>query len=106
MIDVKVSNEKLYWRAVNILRKFSSKSLSECEDKLLNSIYGRVYLKESESCAELISKHIEKATEMNVVVPKALIMLLTGCDCDQAARLLNESGNSVRNCIKKVKESA
>ena len=103
MIDVKVSNEKLYWRAVSILQKFSNKSLSECETQLLSSIYGRDYSQYSRN--NLISEHIERATEERLVVPRALIMLITNCDYDEASKLLSESSNSVRGCIKKVKDS-
>ena len=103
MIDVKVSNEKLYWRAIGILQKFSkNKTLRECETYLLCSIYANTNNNDEHE----IGKHIEKATEQSLVVPKALIMLLTGCDYEYALKFLQESNNSVKSSIKRVKESA
>ena len=101
MIDVKVSNEKLYWRAVGILQKFSNKSANECEQSLLTAIYGS----RARAGDTSITLHIENATDQSLVVPKALIMLITGCDHVEASRMLNESQNSVRGCIRKLKSS-
>ena len=101
MIDVKVSNEKLYWRAVAILQKFSNKSANECEQSLLTAIYGS----RARAGDTSITLHIENATDQSLVVPKALIMLITGCDHVEASRMLNESQNSVRGCIRKLKSS-
>jgi N-acetylmuramic acid 6-phosphate (MurNAc-6-P) etherase len=106
MIDVKVSNEKLYWRAIGILQKFSkNKTLKECEKYLLCSIYANTNNDDEATDIPEISKHIEKATEQSLVVPKALIMLLTGCDYEFALKFLQESNNSVKSSIKRVKES-
>lgn len=99
MIDVKVSNIKLYYRAIGILAKFSSRPEGVCEQKLLSSIYEGEYPNDPAQ----IEAHIEKATSQALVLPKALIMLLTRCDYSQAVQMLTNSNNSVRNCIYKLK---
>ncbi|CAF0711483.1 unnamed protein product [Brachionus calyciflorus] len=101
MIDVKVSNIKLYWRACGILKKFCSElNKEQCEDYLLASIYSGEKLTNEKNDIE---KHIEVATGKEFIVPKALIMALTGCNYSNATLLLDESRNSVRNCIFKLK---
>lgn len=105
MIDVKVSNIKLYWRAVNILKKFTNNldlSLEECESYLLKSIYSEQVINNNNN----IEEHIQVATDKEFVVPKALIMALTKCSYKQATNLLNQSKNSVRNCIFKLKNES
>ena len=105
MIDVKVSNIKLYWRAVGIIGRFgATSSKTECEDLLLRSIY-RVDTVSQEIREKTIEEHIETATGQEHVVPRALIMSLTACSHEQAVKLLKESGHSVRNCIFKLAAS-
>lgn len=100
MIDVKVSNIKLYWRAVEILKRLTEHGPEECETYLLRSIYSDAVVAETE-----IEKHVENATSQELVVPKALVMAITKCSFKEATQLLAESQNSVRNCIFKIKNN-
>lgn len=97
MIDVRVSNIKLYWRAVGILEKFSQLKKEQCEHYLLKSIYQGAKQKTE------INDHVQHASAQQFVVPIALVMALTQCEYSMAKKLLDESRNSVRNCVAKIK---
>ncbi|RNA30720.1 glucokinase regulatory -like [Brachionus plicatilis] len=99
MIDVRVSNIKLYWRAVGILEKFCHLTREDCERFLLKSIYKGVEAKNE------IDDHVQCASPQQFVVPTALLMALTECDYSEAKKLLYESKNSIRNCIFTIKNS-
>lgn len=103
MIDVRVSNVKLYWRAVGILKRLTNQTDIECESYLLKSIYSG----ESLDLAEMgnIEHHIERATGQDMVVPKALVMILTKRSYEDARSLLRDYATSVRNCIYKIKNN-
>lgn len=108
MIDVRVSNFKLYNRAISIIQKLSTtqKSTSmidkeECEAYLLKSIYKNKELPVAHRNS--IQAHIEIATCQDQIVPKALIMLLAKVNAAEAERLLNDANGSVRNCIFNLK---
>jgi N-acetylmuramic acid 6-phosphate (MurNAc-6-P) etherase len=105
MIDVRVSNIKLYYRAISILARLSNeqKDRLECEQSLLRSIYltdNRVDLERGDNS---LDKVIELATAREFVVPKALIMLLSGCDVRTASKMIDETrrtaSTSIRDCI-------
>lgn len=95
MIDVRVSNVKLYYRALGILKRLSGANESDCEQALLTTIYG-----ENNSQRPIaIEDHVENASAMQLVVPTALFMLLAKCSLNIARDALYSSRNSVRNCI-------
>ncbi len=111
MIDVRVSNFKLYNRAISIIQKLAtSKNMAscliekeECEAYLLRSIY-----KDKELPAAILNNiqaHIAAATSQQQIVPKALVMLLAKVSEAEADRLLSEANGSVRNCIFNLKPS-
>lgn len=105
MVDVRVSNIKLFYRALGILRRLSGgRSERECEECLLKSIYGDELNYESFDRSD-IPRHIERATGQAWVVPRALVMLLAQCSAQKARDYLSLSGNSVRNCIFKLKNN-
>jgi hypothetical protein len=95
MIDVRVSNVKLYYRALGILRRLSGASESDCEQALLTTIYGE----NSSQRPTAIEDHVENVSAMQLVVPTALFMLLAKCSLNIARDALYSSRNSVRNCI-------
>lgn len=97
MIDVRVSNIKLYWRAVGILEKFCHLNKEQCERFLLKSIY------QGDKQKTEINEHVQQASSQQLVVPIALVMALTQCEYSMAKKLLDESKNSVRNCVAKIK---
>lgn len=104
MVDVRVSNVKLFYRALGILKRLSNeKEMAKCEECLLRAIYGMDDLGRVEKAH--IEEHIKSATVKGLVVPKALIMLLTKCSYDKADEYLKKSHNSVRNCIFKLKKT-
>jgi N-acetylmuramic acid 6-phosphate (MurNAc-6-P) etherase len=118
MIDVRVSNVKLFWRACDIIRRYSSQgeqelSTEECIRLLLSSIY-EINNSDDQPSHETdltnnnmlsvhekrpVSEHVHAASEKELVVPKALIMGLTNCTYKQACERLADSRNSVRACI-------
>uniref|UniRef100_UPI00398EB204 glucokinase regulatory protein n=1 Tax=Pristiophorus japonicus TaxID=55135 RepID=UPI00398EB204 len=87
MIDLKVSNSKLFGRALYILQKFTSQTQSRCFETLLQTIYETEELSEKIKNEE-ISKHIQHAASMNKIVPAAMVALMRNCSISEAkARL-------------------
>ncbi|XP_067406649.1 glucokinase regulatory protein isoform X2 [Emydura macquarii macquarii] len=97
MMDLRVSNSKLFWRAVSILQRFTGHSQARCQESLLQTIYDPEVLSDEIRSAE-ISKHIARATEKNQVVPTALLCLLRNCSV-QEARLRLDTSPSIRAAI-------
>ncbi|XP_053239974.1 glucokinase regulatory protein isoform X3 [Podarcis raffonei] len=87
MVDLRVSNSKLFWRAVSILQRFSGQPHAKCLEGLLQAIYDPEPLSEDLRTAP-VSKHIAVATDKSKVVPTALLCLLRSCSAPEArARL-------------------
>jgi hypothetical protein len=103
MVDVRVSNVKLYHRALGILKRLTSSENEKCENCLLRAIYDTDDLEKVDRTD--IDGHIESATGKQLVVPKALIMLLTNSSLEKARNYLDKFRNSVRNCIFKLKNN-
>ncbi|MGH0124005.1 UNVERIFIED_CONTAM: hypothetical protein FKN15_045672, partial [Acipenser sinensis] len=78
MIDLKVSNSKLFRRAVAILQRFTSRSPIICQEALLKSIYETDDLSDEIRNAE-ISTHTTLAATKFKVVPTALVLLTLNC---------------------------
>ncbi|XP_074520624.1 glucokinase regulatory protein [Halichoeres trimaculatus] len=90
MIDVQVTNSKLYRRATRLLQKLTGRPESQCEEALLKSLYQTDKLTADITSSD-ISKHTQTARNRNKVVPRALVCLLTGCSLQEAeARLERE----------------
>ncbi|NXG47225.1 GCKR protein, partial [Psilopogon haemacephalus] len=97
MVDLRIGNSKLFWRAVSILQRFSGHSQARCLDSLLQVIYeSEVVLDDLRS--KDISTHILVATEKNKVVPTALLCLLRNCSV-QEARMRLDTSHSIRAAI-------
>ncbi|XP_067841374.1 glucokinase regulatory protein [Heptranchias perlo] len=87
MIDLKVSNSKLFGRALYILQKFTGQTQSKCFETLLQAIYETDELSEKIKNVK-ISKHIQCAATMNKIVPAAVVALMRNCSISEAkARL-------------------
>uniref|UniRef100_A0A674IJH8 Glucokinase regulatory protein n=2 Tax=Terrapene triunguis TaxID=2587831 RepID=A0A674IJH8_9SAUR len=97
MVDLRISNSKLFWRAVSILQRFTGHSQARCLEGLLQTIYDPEVLSDDIRNAEL-SKHIAIATEKNKVVPTALLCLLRNCSV-QEAQLRLDTSPSIRAAI-------
>ncbi|XP_078069070.1 glucokinase regulatory protein [Mustelus asterias] len=87
MIDLKVSNSKLFGRALYIIQRFTGQTRSKCLEKLLQTIYETDELSEKIKNVE-VSKHIQHAETMNKIVPAAMVALMRNCSISEAkARL-------------------
>ena len=73
MIDVRVSNSKLFIRALGIIRELAGVSEDAANEALLCALYG-VDEVNDEIRRYPISKHIERGVTSQQVVPKALLL--------------------------------
>ncbi|KAM3585042.1 uncharacterized protein V6R79_005940 [Siganus canaliculatus] len=83
MMDVQVTNSKLYHRATRLLQKLSGRTESQCEDALLKSVYRVDELTAAVTSSDT-SAHTRTARHRTKVVPLALVCLLTGCSVREA----------------------
>ncbi|XP_061481989.1 glucokinase regulatory protein isoform X2 [Rhineura floridana] len=97
MVDLRVSNSKLFWRAVTILQRFTGHSQAKCLEALLQVIYDPEPLSEELRTAQ-VSKHIAAATDKSKVVPTALLCLLRSCTVPEACTRL-ETAPSLRAAL-------
>lgn len=89
MIDVQVTNRKLYRRAICLLQKLSGCPESQCEEALLKAVY-RVDKLTVEITSSDINTHTHTARNRTKVVPLALVCLLTGCSLMEAESHLEQ----------------
>ncbi|CAG2257794.1 unnamed protein product [Mytilus edulis] len=89
MVDLKVSNNKLFFRAVGIIQNFSNLSKDVCQEYLLKSIYMTDDLSEDLKSLQ-VKDYIVKATSMEKVVPTALVAAILKCKIDDARKLLSQ----------------
>ncbi|KAG7237426.1 hypothetical protein INR49_032389 [Caranx melampygus] len=83
MIDVQVTNSKLYRRATHLLQKLSGHPESKCEEALLKAIY-RVDKLTVDITSSDMTTHTLTARNRTKVVPLALVCLLTGGSLSEA----------------------
>ncbi|XP_026219073.1 glucokinase regulatory protein [Anabas testudineus] len=89
MIDVQVTNSKLYHRATRLLQKLSGCSASQCEEALLKAVY-QVDELSMTITSSAITIHTHTARNRTKVVPLALVCLLTGCSLMEAKSHLEQ----------------
>ncbi|XP_072227339.1 glucokinase regulatory protein [Leuresthes tenuis] len=89
MIDVQVTNSKLYRRATRLLQKLSGHPESECEEALLKVVYRVDKLAEGITACD-ITTHTQVARNGRKVVPLALVCLLAGCPLKEAESHLEQ----------------
>ncbi|XP_041822257.1 glucokinase regulatory protein [Chelmon rostratus] len=89
MIDVQVTNSKLYSRATRLLQKLSGRPESQCEEALLKAVY-RVDKLTVDITLSDIATHTCIAKSRTKVVPLALVCLLTGCSLVEAESHLEQ----------------
>ncbi|XP_070711932.1 glucokinase regulatory protein [Pempheris klunzingeri] len=89
MIDVQVTNSKLYCRAIRLLQKLSGCPQSQCEEALLKAVY-RVDKLTADITSCDITTHTCAARKRTKVVPLALVCLLTGCSFVEAESHLEQ----------------
>ncbi|CAM4643549.1 unnamed protein product [Lepidochelys kempii] len=98
MVDLRISNSKLFWRALSILQHGSRGTPRPGAWRaLLQTIYDAEVLSDDIRNTE-ISKHIAIATEKKKVVPTALLCLLRNCSV-QEAQLRLDTSPSIRAAI-------
>ncbi|XP_071119150.1 glucokinase regulatory protein-like [Haliotis cracherodii] len=88
MVDLKVSNNKLFYRAVGIIQRYSKLSPSDAQDYLLRSIYNTDSVA-AETRTAPVAEHIRTATPQHRVVPTALMAALFQCSVTQAREKLD-----------------
>ncbi|KAI0207242.1 Glucokinase regulatory protein [Lamellibrachia satsuma] len=87
MIDVRVSNNKLFHRAIGIVQNLSQCSEAEAREALLKSIYKIDSLSHFQLNAP-VSSHIQTASGMDKVVPTALLLATLRCSVSRAVAIL------------------
>ncbi|XP_060735485.1 glucokinase regulatory protein isoform X1 [Tachysurus vachellii] len=88
MIDLRVTNSKLYRRAIHILQRFTGSTLSQCETALLRVLYDVEELSDEMSSTD-VTQHTVVANEKGNVVPIALVMLQSRRTIAEAKSYLN-----------------
>ena len=96
MIDLKLSNKKLFERGVRIVTQFSTISSEEATTCLLKSIYRQDLVNSSIVKAD-VAEHVKKASRMDRVIPLA-ILLAKGFKVDLGLKMLQDCP-IVRQCI-------
>jgi N-acetylmuramic acid 6-phosphate (MurNAc-6-P) etherase len=89
MIDVGVSNNKLFERSFRIIREFAGISEQAAKECLLKATYGVDHLTTQITDAP-ISRHIEVAFKNHQVVPKALLLATGHFDIATATSTLSK----------------
>ncbi|XP_047432340.1 glucokinase regulatory protein isoform X2 [Mugil cephalus] len=89
MIDVQVTNSKLYRRAARLLQRLSGRPESQCEEALLKSLYQVDKLTTDVTSCD-VTGHTQVARGRTTVVPVALLCLLTGCSLVEAESHLRQ----------------
>ncbi|KAM6180355.1 glucokinase regulatory protein [Erethizon dorsatum] len=83
MLDLRIGNSKLFWRALAMLQRFSGQSKARCIESLLQAIHFPQPLTD-EIRAAPISSHIQVAQDKEQVIPVALLSLLFRCSVPAA----------------------
>ncbi|KAK2092230.1 hypothetical protein P7K49_028758 [Saguinus oedipus] len=83
MLDLRISNSKLFWRALAMLQRFSGQSKVRCIESLLQAIHFPQPLSDDIRAAP-ISCHVQVAHEKEQVIPIALLSLLFRCSITEA----------------------
>ncbi|KAK9524036.1 hypothetical protein VZT92_017903 [Zoarces viviparus] len=89
MVDLQVTNSKLYRRATRLLQKLSGGPESRCEEALLKAVY-RVDELTADITSSDVSAHARAARSGTKAVPLALVCLLTGRSLREAGTHLEQ----------------
>ncbi|KAF7470907.1 Hypothetical predicted protein [Marmota monax] len=88
MLDLRIGNSKLFWRALAMLQRFSGQSKARCIESLLQAIHFPQPLSD-EIRAALISCHIQVAQEKEQVACPLLVTQQTLSTFSMSGTLLN-----------------
>ncbi|XP_026376841.1 glucokinase regulatory protein isoform X2 [Ursus americanus] len=83
MLDLRIRNSKLFWRALAMLQRFSGQPKARCIETLLQVIHFPQPLSDGIRAAP-ISLHVQVAHEKEQVIPIALLSLLSRCSIPEA----------------------
>lgn len=97
MIDLNISNNKLFYRTISIIQTFLGTDYQTALEAILCSIYQTDNLT-AEILNYPISRHIQNAQGQNKVVPRALLIATGKFTCKTASKEL-EKDPIVRNII-------
>ncbi len=100
MIDLRISNNKLYYRSIRIIQDITGASEEKAEEALLRTIYESDVISDRERNTP-VSRHIIKATEREKIVPAALILASGNVTYAEALKKI-QSEHIIRNIIKKL----
>ena len=86
MIDLKVSNNKLFHRAVSIISKFARVD----QEKAWYAVLQSIYRKDSIDCVldKLVSEHVARGTVVQQVVPVAVLVATDKFNVESALEVL------------------
>lgn len=92
MLDLRIANSKLFWRALAMLQRFSGQSKARCIESLLQAIHFPQPLSDDVRAAP-ISCHVQVAHEKEKVIPTALLSLLLRCSISEAKARLSAASS-------------
>lgn len=73
MIDLRISNNKLFYRSIGIISKIMGVSEDAARDSILKSLYDSENITDEQRNAP-ISQHVAAATPKSKIIPKALLL--------------------------------
>ncbi|HPD29015.1 MAG TPA: hypothetical protein PLL20_03400 [Phycisphaerae bacterium] len=104
MVDLRISNNKLFYRTIGIIQHISGVSAEAAKRHLLRSIYGTDRVTPRMMNAKP-SQHVQASTNVTKIVPKALIMAMGRTTPAEADRLLKKEP-IVRAAIERLKSAS
>jgi N-acetylmuramic acid 6-phosphate (MurNAc-6-P) etherase len=90
MIDLKISNNKLFFRTLGIIQHLMGVDEETARSGLIRSIFGVDQPTEEQKNAK-ISDYVNKATGARKIVPRALLLTTGQMNVEQATRRLEEN---------------
>lgn len=102
MIDIRVSNNKLYYRAIRIISEIAGVSSEVAETNLLKAIYNTECLTEVIKTSA-ISARINQSADVMKIVPKAVLLSTNKFNLESATKALEEQP-IVRKVLQSVLE--
>lgn len=101
MIDIQLSNLKLFERGINILQYITNKPYETCNQTLLNLLYTHGNLQDA-ICKADMEDVINKAKKFKKIIPTAALMLILNCTVKDAQVKLSRDPN-VKRCVELAK---
>lgn len=98
MIDLRISNNKLYYRSINIIRELLGIAAQEAETNILRAIYQTDQITDDILSAP-VSQHITTAIQQERIIPLALVLTIGEYSYQAAVEHLNHQP-IIRNIIR------